>query len=422
VKPIAQTFSVPASAYKSGLFISSVDLCFRGKPTNTKLPVTIQIRPTINGYPSGSTILPFSEVTLFSKKIKISDTPDLNDDTTYTRFTFDAPVYLDTDDYALMVIANDPDFEVYTSILGDPIIGSTRVVSKQPHVGVFFKSSNASTYTPVQEEDLMFRINKCVFPVNRTGIIYMQAKSPRANVYMDVGYLASQEITYGKTSIAWGKRTTPNSSFTIDSNYDSFEANENFEESERKVILASPDGNNGKLIVKATLSTPDANISPILDLSRVSIVAIENHINNDDTDEDSTFGGNAHSRYISRSVTLADGFDSSALNVYITANKQRVCDIKVYVKVLSREDPDTFDAKSWIELTQLTSATLYSKSENDYYEYQYAMSADSDAISYLSDGVTYTTFGIYAVKVVLLSSDPTKVPKLADIRAIALPA
>ncbi len=42
-------------------------------------------------------------------------------------------------------------------------------------------------------------------------------------------------------------------------------------------------------------------------------------------------------------------------------------------------------------------------------------------ISYTSGSVTYTTFATFAVKVVMTSSDPTDVPKIKDLRIIALP-
>jgi hypothetical protein len=59
VDPIAQTFMVNIEDAPNGLFIESVDLCFQNKPAfgNEGDPVTVEIRPTVNGYPSSENVL-----------------------------------------------------------------------------------------------------------------------------------------------------------------------------------------------------------------------------------------------------------------------------------------------------------------------------------------------------------------------------
>ena len=59
VDPIAQTFMVNIEDAPNGLFIASVDLCFQNKPPfgNDGDPVTVEIRTTVNGYPSSEHIL-----------------------------------------------------------------------------------------------------------------------------------------------------------------------------------------------------------------------------------------------------------------------------------------------------------------------------------------------------------------------------
>mgnify|MGYP007000158911 len=47
VDPLAQTFVVPSDG---GAFITSLDVFFKTKSSN--IPVTVQIRPVVNGYPS----------------------------------------------------------------------------------------------------------------------------------------------------------------------------------------------------------------------------------------------------------------------------------------------------------------------------------------------------------------------------------
>lgn len=424
MNPLAQTFFVPQALYPHGVFITSVDLCFQSKAVST-LPVILQIRPTVNGFPSSGTILPFSTVVLTPDQVKVSSSPSLDNPSTVTSFVFRAPVYLNGGgEYAIIVMSNDPGYDLYTAILGQNILGTTRIVSQQPYSGNLFKSSNATTYEPILQEDMMFRIHKAVFPVGVTGTITYQANSA-IDTYFDTMYLQEQQISYTQTSISWAQKTTPNATFTIDGNFTNIIPQQNIDMTDgagRRIIKAVPTGENGKYYAQASLVTFDANVSPIIDSTRVSLLAIQNFINNDATNETGISFGNALARYISRTVQLAPGFDSNSLQVYIDAYKPQNTQINVYYKILSRDDPDIFANKSWQLLPQLTSTNSYSVSTQNIIEYKYASSAINDAVSYTSNSVTYTSFYTFAIKVVLLSPDTTLVPQLHDIRVIALPA
>ena len=59
------------------------------------------------------------------------------------------------------------------------------------------------------------------------------------------------------------------------------------------------------------------------------------------------------------------------------------------------------------------------------YEYIFAPGTDgSDQgyVSYTSKGQLYTSFSQFAIKVVMVTTDKTKVPYVNDLRCIALPA
>ncbi len=58
----------------------------------------------------------------------------------------------------------------------------------------------------------------------------------------------------------------------------------------------------------------------------------------------------SESRYITRRVELADGFEANDLVVYVDVNRPAGTDIKVYYKVLSEEDNDSFDDKFYQEM------------------------------------------------------------------------
>ena len=141
--------------------------------------------------------------------------------------------------------------------------------------------------------------------------------------------------------------------------------------------------------------------------------------------ETSQRGGNALARYITRKVTLKDGFDARDLKVFITANRFSNHDIQVYYKVLSAEDPDqNFDNKYWTRMRINSNELVYSQNIYDFIEYEYvpsgAQAIPPTDITYTSNGVTFDNFRYFAIKICLFSNSNLNVPVLRDMRAIAL--
>ena len=158
--PLAQTFMIDD---EGGVFLTSVDVYFSSKDDN--VPVTLQIRNTVNGYP-GQQILPFSEKSLNPSAVSTS-----TDGTTATTFTFDSPVYVqENTEYSFVLMANSTDYNVYVARLGETALDSDRTISQQPYAGVFFKSQNGVTWTADQNEDIKFKIKRAEFS-NVTGTV-----------------------------------------------------------------------------------------------------------------------------------------------------------------------------------------------------------------------------------------------------------
>lgn len=171
--PLAQTFLVQSTG---GAFLSKVDIFFATK--DTTLPVTLEIREVVNGYP-GKRILPFSRVTLNPNQVNLSSTAvTLTDGSgasypkydTPTTFTFPSPVYVqDNGEYAIVLASDSNNYKVWISQMGDIIPASSRTISEQPYAGVLFKSQNASTWTANQDQDLKFTVYRCKFDTNVVG-------------------------------------------------------------------------------------------------------------------------------------------------------------------------------------------------------------------------------------------------------------
>jgi len=156
--PLAQTFLVDK---RGGCFLTKVDLFFATK--DATLPVTIEIRETVNGYP-GKKVLPFSRTVITPQQITTSTTAAVA-----TTVTFRSPVYVqDNTEYALVVISDSNNYTVWISQLGEQMIGSDRFISQQPYAGVLFKSQNASTWSPDQLQDLKFTLYRAVFDTANT--------------------------------------------------------------------------------------------------------------------------------------------------------------------------------------------------------------------------------------------------------------
>jgi hypothetical protein len=162
VDPLAQSFEV---ADNNGVYITKCDIFFKTKDTKG-IPVTLQIRTMQTGLPT-QTILPFAEVTLDPKDVKISE-----DGTVATTFTFPSPVYLEKvgSGYSIVLISSSNAYNVWISRMGETEVSTVNkpdsqkiIVSKQPTLGALFKSQNGSTWTASDLEDLKFTLYRADF-------------------------------------------------------------------------------------------------------------------------------------------------------------------------------------------------------------------------------------------------------------------
>lgn len=170
IDPLAQSFFVEENA---GLYVTRVDLYFSSKAVSQ--PVAIQIRTMENGVPT-STIVPGTTVVKNPSAINISA-----DATSATNFTLIEPIYLmGGREYAICVLADTTEYNVFTARMGDFVLGSTeKRVTKQPFAGVLFKSANNRTWSAYQTEDLMFKLKRAVFSTDAASVVMENAGVPR---------------------------------------------------------------------------------------------------------------------------------------------------------------------------------------------------------------------------------------------------
>jgi hypothetical protein len=204
---------------------------------------------------------------------------------------------------------------------------------------------------------------------------------------------------------------------------------------------------NRSVEIKYTLSGQNKVASPAVDLSRLSLYSTHNLISTNaaigSSEDYVKSGGNSQSRYITRTVTLADGQDAEDLRVYLTAYKPSGSDIKVYYKVLHADDSDTFGDTRWVPMTLdsgqgFLDSTVYSSSEdkNNFIElaykvpaysatstapYQFGANNSNGVIEYRNTGkARFSGFKYFAIKIVLTNSTSANPPRVKDLRALAL--
>jgi hypothetical protein len=358
-----------------------------------------------------------------------------------------------------------------------------------------FKSQNSTLWSPVQEQDLTFRLLHARYNTAVTANLEFQISAldtPTANIPMDVFYVTAGNLLLPNTTVNSLVATT--TALGTREQARSFQVEENvfFDDTlGRRVISTDPTS----FKVRFLLASQNADISPVIDRDRLSVLAIENIINNGglsnssivvlnstsnyvgsnvsvsisggngsganayavitsnaissiivDTagsgytgtptvtitggggsanavvvGEDQPQGGPARARYITRKVTLADGMDAGDFRVYFSAYRPPESTIDVYYKILSSDDADTFDEKGYQMMTieqGYNNVSLHSRDIKDFIYAPGASNIANNSVSYES----FTSFKYFAIKLVLRSSDTTRVPRVRDFRVIAFPS
>jgi hypothetical protein len=426
--PVAQTFLVDTLSYPRGMFIKKVEVFFKTKSAN--LPITLQIRPAINGYPSSSIVVPFSEVVKLPSAISTS-----TDSSVATEFSFDNPVYLQAGEYSIVLISNSNEYEVFVSEVGQVDLLTDNTITSQPYLGSFFKSQNASTWTPDQLLDLKFNIHRAVFSTTPATVQFY---------YDETNY-----DTEGYSSIDNGANlfrlnttyiTPPGTAVTSTVDFEgdgagaiSILPNENIVLQTKKDIK---DTGTNTIDVYLTMQTNDAAVSPAIDLDRVSGIYVQNIINNfnDWTEQENyeklpsvgglTANNVAAMRYLTKQINLQNGFESEKMDVYLAARLPQGARIDVYMRSQLKTDTTKFNdvvfEKLVVEPTSAYGLTTnyLSVTEDDFVDLHYVR--DITANRYTSGISGQYEFKNFQIKVVMYG-DYTNyvVPCFRDFKAIA---
>jgi hypothetical protein len=165
IDPLCQTFIIDAKAYPEGVYANSLTLYFDTK--DTTLPVTVQLRPTINGYPSPSVSFPMSTVTLMPSQVNTgyvgSTVEPLG-----TVFTFSSPIYLEPGEYAIAVMTNSKNYTLRAYDSGVDLINTGRG-GNNPAVGTLYQPQSVGAAAQNLSTDIAFTVNRCEFGASSSG-------------------------------------------------------------------------------------------------------------------------------------------------------------------------------------------------------------------------------------------------------------
>jgi hypothetical protein len=511
IDPIAQTFLVDDT---EGVFITSIECYFQSKDAN--IPITMQIREVVNGYPS-RTIVPFGEVVLNPNSVNIS-----SDSTVSTKFTFPSPVYLQgKTEYSFCLLSNCNSYNAWVAKIGDTQVGSNRTISENPYAGVLFKSQNGSTWTADQEEDIKFKINRAEFSITNPGQITFANESlptrrlpnnslrttsgsgvirvfhknhgmhgannnvtiagvpagtyngithtqingtytsisnitldsydittaglatttgdvggttvtATENRLFDVACLNLSTLTVPETLLFYNLRTTTGKSihgneseFTLNSassNIANVIPGDNIFFTSPQMVASSINETNEmtgskSLFLNIVLRSNNSKLSPVIDIKRTSLVAIQNRLNNPTVantpnfvSDTSSTGTSSAAVYLTRPILLENA--STALDVRLTQNVRSSSSVKVFYRVTSSSEVRNINDLSWVPFNTDGSEDVSitpAENSNTFKEYKYSDTGINE-------------FTAFQIKIVMKGSISSYPPIIKDLRGIALAA
>ena len=222
-------------------------------------------------------------------------------------------------------------------------------------------------------------------------------------------------------------------SFNFDSTGDVVELNENFEFDTTRIIASDENQTREMSGAKSmnldiAFTTSESNLSPVIDLDRMSIVAVGNIVDKITSASDiypttdyrastEPEGDNHSAIYITKKIALQNS--ATALKVLLNGNIQAQSDIKVLFKILpsaSADDFDDLDYQFFNDDGSPDRAVNVSLTPGDFQEYEFTAGVKDDGFT----GTELPEFIQFSIKIVLTSTNAAQAPRVKDLRAIAL--
>lgn len=176
-------------------------------------------------------------------------------------------------------------------------------------------------------------------------------------------------LTFSKSTCTFEMKANTGDYFPIDNNQNYSFINEKriYSRSQEISTLGGSPSNN----VRITLGTTSSYQSPVIDMGRTHSIYVRNVVNNNTRNEINTSGGALRNKYISKTVTLADGQDAEDIKVILTGYRPPDTEIYVYGKFRQGEDVEPISSKPWVQLVYADDTRRSSLADpGDFIEYQ----------------------------------------------------
>ena len=162
--------------------------------------------------------------------------------------------------------------------------------------------------------------------------------------------------------------------------------------------------------------------SPILDMQRATLLTISNSIDRQDSaattgfivpltfvNETDASGGTSLAKHISKTVTLASG--ATGIKVLFAGHRPTTAHFDTYFRTTTSGTDSDILEKSFVKATVDTQMPN-DKRDNEFHEYQYTIGGDFAS--------TLQEFDKYQIKIVMESTSSSNIPRIRDLRTIAL--
>lgn len=354
--PLCQSFQ-----YGASFFLTQLDLFFASK--DSTLPCTVQIRTMDNGYPAPGIL---GTVDVYPSSIHADETG-----ATPTRITFPEPIFIEADKwYSMCILADVTSYNMWIATMGGTDITTGNLITKQPHNGTLFTSSNNVTWVADPNSDLKFNIYCAIFP---TGVAYDMVLNTQ-QVNASILDLCSTEVLPGnvsdqETSLTWYLNDNPGSTPL------------NFDKIMRSNETTYFQYEMTHSRVKASFQTNNELLSPVLNMERLGLLHAKYDIGT--------------KSYITRNVDLT-GNDFSVIKVILESNKPTNTGVHVFHSV--------DDGYNWTEFLTPTSTMDV---DSFWTEYQFLIDFDP------------ATYEQFRIRIDLTSTTTVNTPRVRKLRVIA---
>ena len=189
------------------------------------------------------------------------------------------------------------------------------------------------------------------------------------------------------------------------------------------------------LVMPMTLSSKVDSLSPVIDTERMSFVTVHNKVNKIDEQGDiypttkynsltEPSGDNNAAIYLTKKITLET--PATSLRVLLDANRDNAADIKLLYKTLGVDDASDFDELPYKFFNPDSTASIDGSGGPDvsvnpsltlgqFNEYEYTAGVTDDGI-----GTALSEFISFQIKIVMMSTNSARPPRIKGLRALAL--